>query len=107
MKHIITTAILGFAIGYSSMATSSTIQTLESSSCRQQGSYEVDCSFVGGTWASTGIARVYADFHANSNGSVLLDLIRYSYTGTRTEQAGNQSFYGPGSYEVSLATPNM
>jgi hypothetical protein len=107
MKRIIATTLLGFAIGYSSLATSGTIQTIQSDyGCRQAGGIELDCPFSGGTWASAGISYVYFDFYAYSSSNVEVDLIRYSWTGTRTEQAGNRTFYA-GNQDVGLATPNM
>jgi hypothetical protein len=97
-------AAVGFAIGTASLASSSTVQTLPATSLHNIG-YEVDAGIVGGTWVSTGIAQIYVDGYAYSGGSMSLDLIRYSWSGTRSETAAPQSF-AAGQFEISLVAPS-
>jgi hypothetical protein len=104
-KTLVTWATVGFAVGTASLASSSTVQTLPAVALHNMG-FEVDAGIVGGSWASTGIVQIYVDGYAYSGGSMLLDLIRYSYSGTRTETAASVSF-AAGQFEVSLASPVM
>ena len=71
---------------------------------------QIECTVRGGTWASGGVNIVYVDGYgfgySSPPGMVLLDLIRYSYTGTRTEQADPVQFHS-GSFEAALSTPVM
>jgi hypothetical protein len=99
-------AVIGFALCYGSMA-SSAIQTIPSGLCHYSA-VEIDCAIVGGTWTSAGVSRVYVDGHSNSGttGQILLDLRRYSHSGTLTEQVGLAQFHS-GNFRVAFQTPVM
>lgn len=107
-KTIIGSAILGFSICYGSMA-SSAAQTIPAQLCEiTTAGLEFNCPIIGGTWASAGVSIVYVDGYGVSGaaGTVLLDLIRYSWTGTRTEQANTAQFQS-GIFEMALWSPVM
>ncbi|HEX3482886.1 MAG TPA: hypothetical protein VHT91_48085 [Kofleriaceae bacterium] len=108
MKTVISSAIIGFSICYGSMARSAA-QTIPAQLCKSSGSgLEFDCYIIGGTWASAGVSIVYVDGYGSSGaaGTVLLDLVRYSWTGTRTEQANAAQFLS-GTFEMALWSPVM
>jgi hypothetical protein len=98
---------LGFALGFSSLARSYTVQTVSGYSCHVLAAgNEADCGLGGGTWASTGISTVYVDVFAQWGGSMSIDLLRLSYTGTRTEAVVGRSF-NAGANDLMLSTPAM
>lgn len=99
-------AILSFTIASTSGAWSSTIQTIDSTSCQTVSSSYVLCGFAGGSWLATGAATVYVDGTSAVAKNMQLDLIRYSYTGTRTESVSNTAV-GTGTYEVALSATQM
>lgn len=100
-------AILGFTITTASGARSSTIQTISSDLCTVVNDGKtVYCGFVGGTWLGAGAATACVDGYSSAAKTILLDLIRYSYTGTRTESAAVNSI-GTGSYDTALTATQM
>jgi hypothetical protein len=100
-------AILGFTLTIASDARSSTIQTIQSNACQvYKNGTDVYCGFAGGTWLSAGSTTAYVDGISSAAKGILLDLVRYSYTGTRTESIAN-NLIGVGGYDSALATPQM
>ena len=99
-------AILGFTITAASGAHSSTVQTMHSNLCRNENGTTLYCAFAGGTWLSAGSATAYVDGFSSAGKSILVDLGRYSFTGTRTDSIAN-NLIGVGSYDSALATPQM
>jgi hypothetical protein len=100
-------AILGFTITTASGARSSTVQTIDSELCTVvHDGKTLYCGFVGGTWLGAGAAVAYVDGYSSADKTILLDLIRYSYTGTRTESAAVNSI-GTGSYDTALTATQM
>jgi len=99
-KTMIASAAVGFAIGAAAPASSGTAQTLPATALRNHDSY-VDADIIGGTWLSAGVGAVYVDGYAHSAGSMLLDLIRFSWSGTRTEAVQYTPFW-MGQFEIYI-----
>jgi hypothetical protein len=102
---LIASAIVSFAIGSASIASSS-IENLPGYGLTGIWAGERDIPLPGGTWASTGVEVVYVDGNSPQSGKMGLDLIRFSYTGTRTETVQAAS-YNAGQFEAAMWTPNM
>jgi hypothetical protein len=100
-------AILGFTITTASGARSSTVQTIYANLCQKVNDGKTFyCPFVGGTWLGAGAATAYVDGYSSAPKTILLDLQRWSYTGTLTESVAVNSI-GTGSYDTALTTPQM
>jgi hypothetical protein len=99
-KTIIASAAVGFAIGAAAPASSGTAQTLPPQALHVTAD-EVDAGIIGGTWLSAGVGAVYVDGYAHSAGSMFLDLIRFSWSGTRTEAVQSTSFW-MGQFEIYI-----
>jgi hypothetical protein len=104
-KLLLGSVVAGFAIGTATLAASQTIQTWSFQSIDNESS-GIYVGIAGGTWAQNGISGLYVDGQAFSAGSMEADLIRYSYTGTRTESVGVLSF-GTGDFDLGMSTSQM